>query len=472
MDVFLLYSIFFIILSVTLLRNLIKRMSLPKPKLPPGSMGLPYIGETPKLFSQNPDDFFSTRQKSYGEIFKTHILGYKCVMLVNSEAIRYVLVTHAHLFKPTYPRSKERLIGPWALFFHQDGYHTRMRKLVQSSLTPSMVRNSVSCIEATAMSTLDSWSGGRLINTFHEMKKFVFDVAVLSIFGHLDTGYKEILKKNYSTLDRGYNSFPIYLPGSLYATSLRARRRLGQTLSEIIKERKEKSVADKDLLASLMNYKGENGEHLTDDQIADNIIGVLFAAHGTTASLLTWILKYMHDDPNLLGAIKAEQKVIYEQNDGGKRGITLAQTKNMPLTNKVIMESLRMASVVSYTFREAVEDVEYKGHLIPKGWKVLPLFRNVHHNPDFFSEPREFNPSRFEIGPKPNTFMPFGNGVHACPGSELAKLEMLVLLHHLVNEYRWEIIGPNEGVQYEPFPIPRNGLPAKFWKLRSDVNVR
>lgn len=63
MDVFLLYSIFFIILSVTLLRNLIKRMSLPKPKLPPGSMGLPYIGETPKLFSQNPDDFFSTRQK-------------------------------------------------------------------------------------------------------------------------------------------------------------------------------------------------------------------------------------------------------------------------------------------------------------------------------------------------------------------------------------------------------------------------
>lgn len=77
------------------------------------------------------------------------------------------------------------------------------------------------------------------------------------------------------------------------------------------------------------------------------------------------------------------------------------------------------------------------GHLIPKGWKVLPLFRNVHHNPDFFSEPREFNPSRFEIGPKPNTFMPFGNDVHACPGSELAKLEMLVLLHHLVNEYRF-----------------------------------
>lgn len=77
MDVFRLYSIFFIILSVALLRNLIKRMSLPKPKLPPGSMGLPYIGETPKLFSQNPDDFFSTRQK-------------------RSILCHYLIHTHAH----------------------------------------------------------------------------------------------------------------------------------------------------------------------------------------------------------------------------------------------------------------------------------------------------------------------------------------------------------------------------------------
>lgn len=32
--------------------------------------------------------------------------------------------------------------------------------------------------------------------------------------------------------------------------------------------------------------------------------------------------------------------------------------------------------------------------------------------------------------------MPFGNGTHACPGNELAKLEMLVILHHLTTKYR------------------------------------
>jgi (+)-abscisic acid 8'-hydroxylase len=41
-----------------------------------------------------------------------------------------------------------------------------------------------------------------------------------------------------------------------------------------------------------------------------------------------------------------------------------------------------------------------------------------------------------QVPPRPNTYMPFGNGVHSCPGSELAKLEMLILLHHLTTTYR------------------------------------
>ncbi|MDD0213359.1 cytochrome P450, partial [Shigella flexneri] len=46
------------------------------------------------------------------------------------------------------------------------------------------------------------------------------------------------------------------------------------------------------------------GEVLSDDQIADNIIGVLFAAQDTTASVMTWIIKYLHDEPKLLEAVK------------------------------------------------------------------------------------------------------------------------------------------------------------------------
>lgn len=54
----------------------------------------------------------------------------------------------------------------------------------------------------------------------------------------------------------------------------------------------------------LLNFKDENGNFLADNQIADNIIGVLFAAQDTTASVLTWILKYLHDYPKLLECVK------------------------------------------------------------------------------------------------------------------------------------------------------------------------
>ena len=37
------------------------------------------------------------------------------------------------------------------------------------------------------------------------------------------------------------------------------------------------------------------------------------------------------------------------------------------------------------------------GFLIPKGWKVMPLFRNIHHNPDYFQDPHKFDPSRFQV---------------------------------------------------------------------------
>ncbi|XP_047962893.1 abscisic acid 8'-hydroxylase 4-like [Salvia hispanica] len=441
-----------------------------KTKLPPGSMGWPFIGETLRLYSQDPNIFLSTRHKRYGEIFKTHILGYPSVMLAGPDAARFVLVTQAHLFKPTFPKSKEALIGPEALFFHQGDYHLRLRKLVRAGLYPESLRRLVPGVQAAVVAALRSWADGGVVNTYNEMKKLSFEVGILAVFGHLELGYKQELKKNYGEVERGYNSFPTNLPGSTYRKAMKARKKLSEIIGEISRERREKKVVEteKDLLSCLLSSKDENGGALSDEQIGDNVIGVLFAAQDTTASAMTWLVKYLHDNPKLLQAVKAEQKAIYEANDEGESVLTWNQTRNMPLTNKVIMETLRMASIISFTFREAVTDVEYKGCLIPKGWKVMPLFRNIHHNPEFFADPQKFDPTRFEDSPKPNTFFPFGGGVHSCPGNELAKLQMLILVHHLASQFRYELVESESGIQFGPFPIPLHGLPARFWREKDD----
>ncbi|XP_008670237.1 abscisic acid 8'-hydroxylase 3 [Zea mays] len=441
-------------------------------KLPPGSMGWPYLGDTLQLYSQDPNVFFASKQKRYGEIFKTHLLGCPCVMLASPEAARFVLVTQAHLFKPTYPRSKERMIGPSALFFHQGDYHLRLRKLVQGALGPDALRALVPEVESAVRSTLAAWDG-QVRSTFDAMKTLSFDVGILAIFGGggLDERRKAELRKNYSIVEKGYNSFPNSIPGTLYYKAMQARRRLHGVLIDVMRERRERGAPGTDLLGCLMRSQGDDDGArrplLTDDQVADNIIGVLFAAQDTTASALTWAVKYLHDHPKLLEAVRAEQAAVREATGGGRRPLTWAHTRSMALTHRVILESLRMASIISFTFREAVADVEYKGFLIPKGWKVMPLFRNIHHSPDYFQDPHKFDPSRFQVAPRPNTFLPFGSGVHACPGNELAKLEMLVLIHHLVTAYRWETVGSSDEVEYRPFPVPKQGLPVRLWRESS-----
>lgn len=144
---------------------------------------------------------------------------------------------------------------------------------------------------------------------------------------------------------------------------IKARRRLSAILEEIIKLRKDqkRSLVENDLLGSLLNYKSANGDEvLSDEQIADNIIGVLFAAKDTTASVMTWTIKFLHDNPKVLEAVKvykikcktaycwficlhwllmfcdlvkAEQNALLKINNGGP--LTWSQTREMPLSYKV-----------------------------------------------------------------------------------------------------------------------------------------
>ncbi|CAF2283977.1 hypothetical protein BRARA_D01743 [Brassica rapa] len=431
-------------------------------KLPPGSMGWPYIGETLRLYTENPNSFFATRQNKYGEIFKTHILGCPCVMISSPEAARMVLVSKAHMFKPTYPASKERMIGPEALFFHQGPYHSTLKRLVQSSFMPSALRPTVSHIELLVLKILASWTSQKSINTLQHMKRYAFDVAIMSAFGDKEEPTEiEAIKLLYQRLEMGYNSMPLNLPGTLFHKSMKARRELSDELRRLIEKRRESRSVGGGLLGVLLGAKDQKRNGLSDSQIADNIIGVIFAATDTTASVLTWLLKYLHDHPSVLQEVSREQVCIREKIREENRGISWEDTRKMPLTTRVIQETLRAASVLSFTFREAVQDVEFEGYLIPKGWKVLPLFRRIHHSSNFFPEPEKFEPSRFEVAPKPYTFMPFGSGSHSCPGSELAKLEMLVLLHHLTTSFRWKVVGGEEGIQYGPFPVPKKGLPIR-----------
>lgn len=92
---------------------------------------------------------------------------------------------------------------------------------------------------------------------------------------------------------------PINLPGTLFHKAMKARKELAEILNKILSTRRETKREYDDLLGSFMGEK----EGLTDKQIADNVIGLIFAARDTTASVLTWIVKYLGENPSILQAV-------------------------------------------------------------------------------------------------------------------------------------------------------------------------
>lgn len=57
------------------------------------------------------------------------------------------------------------------------------------------------------------------------MFQFSFEVGILAIFGRLEASYREELKKNYTIVERGYNSFPTKIPGTPYQKALQVSNR-------------------------------------------------------------------------------------------------------------------------------------------------------------------------------------------------------------------------------------------------------
>ncbi|WZZ35885.1 hypothetical protein YC2023_019286 [Brassica napus] len=91
----------------------------------------------------------------------------------------------------------------------------------------------------------------------------------------------------------------------------------------------------------------------------------------------------------------------------GQKGLALKGTRQVEFLSQVVDETLRVITFPLTVSREANTDVEMNCYLIPKGWKVLTWFRNVHMDPEVYLDPRKFDPSRWDKGfiPKAGAFL-------------------------------------------------------------------
>ncbi|XP_022139739.1 beta-amyrin 11-oxidase-like [Momordica charantia] len=268
--------------------------------------------------------------------------------------------------------------------------------------------------------------------------------------------------------------FSYDLPGSAFRQAVKARDEILNILGPVIAERrrvieKNEEMEEKFQVDVALKAKDANGEFsFNNNAVVCMLLGLLFAGRDTSAHAAMWLLIYVLQHPQVYQKAKEEQEMILKQRPSTQKGLIYKEIKQMTYAAKVINETLRVSHVTTVSCRKATTDINIHGYTIPKEWNVIIMVRDIHMDSQIYPNPQQFDPSRWDnYTPKPGTFLSFGMGGRFCPGNELARLEMTILLHHFLLNYKCERLNPEALVSSLPIPVPVDNCLAKFSKLKS-----
>ncbi|KAB2034165.1 hypothetical protein ERO13_D04G059200v2 [Gossypium hirsutum] len=427
--------------------------------LPRGSMGWPLFGETLGFLkphsSNSMGSFLQEHCSRYGRVFKSHLFGSPTIVSCDHELNMVVLQNEEKLFKVSYPKAMHGILGKFSLLIVSGDVHKKLRNIGVSFITSSKSNPEfLDCVEKMTISMMNSWKNCKEIGFYKEVKKFTLNLMVkhlLSIEPEEPLAFK--ILEDFLTYMKGFVSLPVYLPGTPYASAVKARARLSATVREIIKERRKEQLGlvKGDFLDAILSK-----ENLSDEKTVSIVLDMLLAGYETTATLMALIVYFLSLYPNVLAHLKQEHNAIRKNKENGE-SLNWEDYQKMEFTCNVIYESLRCGNVVKFVHRVALQDVKFKGYFIPSGWKILPVLTAVHFDPSLHENPMEFNPWRWTDKATSKKVMPFGGGPRLCPGADLAKVEIAFFLHHLVLNYRWKTMADDSPLAY-PYVEFRRGL--------------
>ncbi|CAK8565046.1 unnamed protein product [Lathyrus sativus] len=439
-------------------------------KLPPGHMGLPFIGEMISFLwyfkiVRRPDDFINAKRRKYGDevgMFRTHLFGAPSILVYTPNIHKFVLHKEDRLITiwPTI-----ELMGRTSLVGVHGKAHTRVRNFVTNAINrPDALNRIATLVQPRMINALQSWAKIGKINARLETQKLTFENIGKLFMGKEPSPLLNSLDKLYQELLLGVRAYPINIPGFAYHHALQCRRKLEDFFwMELDNRKNEKKPETIDLMDGLMKIEDDEGDKLSEKEVIDNIVSLVAAGYISTSLISTWAIYLLAKYPIVLKKLREENMTFTKGSP--EDFITAKDVSNLKYTNKVVEEVIRMSNVAACIFRKVDTEVNYKGYKMPKGWTIILFLRYLHTDPENFKNPMYFNPDRWDEPLMSGTYQPFGGGPRLCPGNTLARIQLAILLHHLSIGYRWELVNPNADIIYLSHPAPMDGVEVKFSKL-------
>jgi cytochrome P450 family 142 subfamily A polypeptide 1 len=191
-------------------------------------------------------------------------------------------------------------------------------------------------------------------------------------------------------------------PQNVTETVLKAAADYYTYMSEVLDDRRARPRED---LISVLVHAQIDGLGLSPEELMGESLLLLVGGNETTRNAISGGLEALLQD-------RGQWEMLLD--DPGKIA-------------GAVEECLRWATPVINMARTTTQDVEVRGHTIPKGDQVLLLYTSGNRDENVFEQP-----DRFDVSRDPNPHITFGYGTHYCLGASLARVEIRVMLQELV----------------------------------------
>jgi len=433
---------------------------------------LALIGQMlPQLVPFDPLAFALDISRKFGDIAHYRVGPLHIYQLNSPALIRQILVEEPEKFNKA--RFIKRALGP----FVGDGLLTsdgelwkRQRKLIQPTFQHNHVPKYGEITVTHALRMMDSFQDGEVREISADMMNLTLSVVVKSLFGaEIKSGPKEIGALMMAFLDAANQrlssvvQIPSWVPTRRNLREKRAMARIETMLRSLIAERRTHGELRSDLLSMLLAAVDEDsGTGMSDHQLRDEMMTLFLAGHETTANALTWIWYLLSQHPEVESKLVRELSRVLNG-----RTPTAADLHQLPYTEMVLRESLRLYPPAPGFAREPIEDVRIGGYEIPRGSLIAVNTYALHRDARFFHDPERFDPERFAAGweariPR-HAYLPFGLGPRVCIGNGFAMMEARLILAALAQHWQFLLEPDRKVVPVQLVTLrPKNGIRVKL----------
>ncbi|WP_433260104.1 cytochrome P450 [Actinosynnema sp. CS-041913] len=269
--------------------------------------------------------------------------------------------------------------------------HTRYRRLLTGQFTVRRVRRLTERIEEVTAEHLDAMD--RHGPTVDLVEAYAHPIPAQVVCELLGVPYADRARFQQHAMD-------LFRLGSSTEEMMAAYAAVHGFVHELVLAKR--AAPTDDVLSGL------TATDLTDEELVNIGFTLLGAGLDTTANMVALSVFALLRHPEQLAALRADPS----------------------LTDHAIEELLRYLSIIPFTIRVALEDVELAGVLVKAGESVTVSIPAANRDPERFADPDTLDLSRPAGG-----HVAFGHGIHQCLGQQLARVELRVALPALLDRF-------------------------------------